>query len=381
MRFTDAEEHLHEAARARVGFSDFGDDDYIAPLRLILSLYDSEATFTPDGAVRARDLLVEVLAARLYAQQGWAARPDCLGTQIRQPLIITGIPRSGTTALHKLLSLDPQFQGLEHWLSRSPVVRPARALWDAHPLYQRALRALEDIFKDQPLLRQAHGQAAAEVDECYNLLMQSFVVSTFSTMGHVPSYDAWYFEQDETASYRRFRDNLKLIGAETPERRWLLKNPNHIFAIDALLAVFPDALIVQTHRNPVEAIPSVSSVGLAGRRYFEGAQSSAALMGARYKAQWQLAVARTMTARAEGRGTFADVIFGDFLAAPMQSVRDIYERFGLTLLPAVEKAMYQWLEMHPRGKDGEHHYRPEQFGLSAAGLRHDFREYIEAYRL
>lgn len=380
-RFSDAEHALHAEATARTGLTDFGNNAYLAPLRFLLQVYDNEAHFTPAGRERAFDLVVQSLVGRLVSEKGWRDHPECLETEIRRPLVITGIPRSGTTALHKLMFMDPQFQGLEHWLSRTPVVRPPREQWESHPLYQRSLAALDAILNDQPLLKAAHGQAVDEVDECYNLLMQSFVVGTFSSMAHAPSYDTWYYAQDETPSYRRFLDNLKLIGSQENDRRWLLKNPNHIFAIDALLNVMPDAMIVQTHRNPVEAIPSLCSTGLAGRRFYEGQDTNPFVIGARYNHHWHLAITRVMKRREREPNNFFDVRFRDFLADPLRTVRAIYQRFGLVLEPAVERDMQQWLADNPRNKLGEHRYSLEQFGLNAQDIHRQYREYIECYGL
>lgn len=380
-KFSDSEAALHAEATARTGLTDFGDDAYLGPLRLLLKTYDKEARFTPEGRERAFDLLVQSLVGRLISEKGWRDSPACLKTDIRQPLVITGIPRSGTTALHKLMFMDPQFQGLEHWLSRTPIVRPPREQWESHPLYQRALEVLDEFLTDQPMMKAAHGQAVDEVDECYNLLMQSFVVGTFSSVAHAPSYDTWYYAQDETPSYRRYVDNLKLIGYGESNKRWLVKNPNHIFAINALLNVMPDALIVQTHRNPVEAIPSLCSTGLAGRRFYEGADTNPFIIGARYNYHWHLAITRVMKKREQQPNNFFDVRFRDFLADPIAVVRAIYQRFNLSLDTAVEKIMRQWLSDNPRHKLGEHRYSLEQFGLNEQDIRRQYREYIECYGL
>ena len=379
--FAKSEEMLHATAAARAKLNHFGDPAYLAPLRRLLAAYDEEARFTAEGRERTFDLIVQTLVGRLYSQQGWREHPACLETEIHAPLVITGIPRSGTTALHKLLSLDPQFQGLQHWLSRTPIPRPPREQWPTHALYRRASAILEEIHKDQPLIKAAHGQSVDDVDECYNLLMQSFVVATFPSMAHIPSFDAWYYEQDETPSYLRFADNLKMIGQAAPEKRWLLKNPNHIFAIEALLSAFPDALIVQTHRNPVEAIPSVSSVSFAGRKFFEGSDVDPHIVGARHQRHWRVALERTFIARKQRAGQFFDVRFEDFLASPMATVRALYDRFDLHRAHNVEADMRAWLADNPRYPHGEHRYTAEQFGLSEACIRRDYQDYIEEFGL
>ena len=165
------------------------------------------------------------LTARLHTEKGWRERPDCRTIPIRRPLVITGIPRTGTTALHKLLSMDPQFQGLEHWLTETPMVRPAKETWASNPAYQASVAGLEAYFKIMPEMRKAHEMVAGEVEECLEVLRQSFLTNRFGAGIYLPSYDDWFFRQDERESYRRYADVLRLIGADEPEKRWLLKNP------------------------------------------------------------------------------------------------------------------------------------------------------------
>ena len=129
LRFTDLEDEVHETASRHTGLRDFGAPDYRPGLRVLLEALDTDPRLTPTGWKFAYGTVLGTLMARLYTQRGWSERPDALATEIRRPLVITGIPRTGTTALHKLLSVDPQFQGLEHWLTETPMVRPPRASW------------------------------------------------------------------------------------------------------------------------------------------------------------------------------------------------------------------------------------------------------------
>jgi hypothetical protein len=378
----EIEGRLRADAQKLTGLSDFGEPEYPEALPRLLAAFADEARFTPVGRERAYNFLLDTLMARLHSQEGWKRNPQVLRTELRRPVVITGIPRSGTTALHKLMSLDPQFQGLEHWLSRTPTVRPPRSEWHSHPLYRRAAASLDEMLTDQPVIKSAHGQAVDQVDECYNLLTQSFTVLTFGSVADIRSYDDWYEAQDETASYARYRDNLRLIGANEADKRWLVKNPNHIFAVDSLLAVFPDALIVQTHRNPIEALASVCSLTLAGRRFYEGANALPEAVGRRNAGHWELAVERAQQAK-ERRGgrDWLDVPFKDFVAAPLNIIRSIYERFSLPLTAQVETSMQQWLADNPRNKHGVHRYYLEEFGLEEADVRRRYRHYIDANRL
>ncbi|MBV8854558.1 MAG: sulfotransferase, partial [Sinobacteraceae bacterium] len=265
-RFSELQDELHASATRITGLADFGvARDYLPGLQQLLRAFDTDCRFSAGGRQFAYGTVLGTLIARLYTQEGWKRQPQYRQIAISRPLVITGVPRTGTTALHKLLSMDTQFQGLEHWLSETPMVRPPRASWPQLPEYRASVAALEAFFKLMPEMRKAHDIVADEVDECLEVLRQSFVTNRFASGIHVPSYDRWFLEQDERGSYRHYADVLRLIGAAEPDKRWLLKNPGHIAQAAALFEIFPDACVVQTHRDPVKALPSLCSTLLMSR--------------------------------------------------------------------------------------------------------------------
>ena len=240
-KFADAEEMLHQAAVAQVGLDDFGEKDYLTGLRVLLKSIDSDLELSEAGRERVFATVLRALSGRLYSQKGWAEHPECLRTEIRAPLVIVGLPRTGTTTLQKLMSLDPQFQGLEYWLAPNPMVRPPREEWESNPLYRSAAAALEAADREDPMSRLIHDVVAGEPDECLYMMLQRFVHNTFGASLGTPGYDEWWMAQDETPNYYRHRDNLKLIGFNEPDKRWLLRNISHLLYLDSLLEVFPDA--------------------------------------------------------------------------------------------------------------------------------------------
>lgn len=378
--FVELEEELHRDAARQTALSDFGNPDYRTGLKVLLAALDSDPALTDIGYQFAYGMVLSTLTARLRTQQGWAARPDCFEQPIRRPLVITGIPRTGTTALHKLLSMDAQFQGLERWLTEAPMVRPPRACWAAHPAFQESVAGLEAYFKLMPEMRTAHDMVADEVDECLEVLRQSFVSNRFAAAVFVPSYDRWLFAQDERDSYRRYADVLRLIGADEQGRRWLLKNPGHIARIDALLEVFPDACIVQTHREPLKAIPSLCSTLHMARRMFEGDAARPEVLGPRECTYWQRAVERTERMRQSRPAQFYDVDHRKFHADPLGTVRAIYDYFGLTLAANSEQLMRQWIARNPTAAHGTHQYEVGGYGVTEERIRNDFAAYRERHR-
>jgi hypothetical protein len=317
--------------------------------------------------------------ARLHTQRGWQEHAAALRQRIEKPIVITGIPRTGTTALHKLLSMDPQFQALERWLTETPMVRPPRQSWDGLPAYRASVTNLEAFFAAMPEMRKAHDMVADEPDECLEVLRQSFVSNRMASSAHVPSYDRWFLQQSERDSYVRYADVLRLIGAREPDKRWLLKNPGHLAQIDALFDVLPDACVIQTHRDPVKALPSLCSTLYMSHRMFEGEATRADVIGPRECDYWAEALRRTQAARHGRSRQFFDVDHRDFVADPMTVVRSIYAYFDLSLSGDAELKMQRWIAAPTTSRHGEHRYRPEDFGLSEAALQEQFADYCSSY--
>lgn len=381
VKFADAEENLHETAVAQVGFEDFGEQDYLAGLRVLLRAIDTDLELNATGRKRVFATVLRALRGRLYSQKGWAGRPECLRTQIRAPLVIVGLPRTGTTTLQKLMSLDQQFQGLEYWLAPNPTIRPPRVEWENNPNYRNAVASLEAADREDPMSRLIHDVVAGEPDECFHMMLQRFVHNTFGASLGTPSYDEWWMTQDETPNYYRHRDNLKLIGFNEPHKRWLLRNISHLLYLDSLLEVFPDANIILAHRDPVAVLPSVCSLIMIGRRAILGPAADAQQCGRREFELWKIGIERGLRVRDLHPDRFLDVYFRDLVEDTMGTVRGIYQHFGLKLDEAAEQRMQAWLDAHSHTRPGFHKYTPEQYGLSAHEIRRKYADYIERYRL
>lgn len=354
---------LHEAAVVASGLDDFGTADYLDALGALL-----DAAGERSRPVLAA-MVVRQLESRLASQAGWKQRPDCLARELTAPLVIVGIPRTGTTALHKVLSMDEQFQVLENWLIAAPMPRPPRHEWPSYPGYHAGAQ-IAAAMSDE--LKAAHFTEPHEADECVVLMAQSFVSNMFGSTLPLPDYDEWLLTQDTTPSFRRYADNLRLVGADDPDRTWLLKNPSHLLALDSLLEVFPDARIVHTHRDPAEAIPSVCSVLRIIRSTMLGDSVDLHAIGTRELSIWSTAARRACDIRERRPESFFDVDYRDLLAEPMGVVSAIYGNFGITLSAGAESAMRDWLRDNRQGKHGIHEYQAEDFGLDPTTIREAF---------
>jgi len=373
--FVGRAETLLAQATAQTGLSDFGDPNFRDGYDRFLASLDAASRLTEDGCTATEAQIGLLLRCRLSTVAGWKARPDCLQRPVVAPLIITGIVRSGTTALHRLLSIDPRFQGFEHWLVRAPKPRPPLADWPDDPAYRAAGVALDQMIAAAPEMLNDHMMTVDAVEESIFLLAPSFANNMFPSQWTIPDYDAWYRGIDERPCYRWLADTLRLIGVDTPDRRWLLKNPTDLHAIDAVLEIFPDAKIILTHRDPVQAIPSIANLLLSVRGMFEGDRADPRQLIDREADFWAEALRRTEAAKVRRPESFIDIEFGDFVRDQMGAVDAIYRHFGMVLASDVEVEMRSWLAAHPRRPGVLQRHLPEEFGSSAVALAERFADY------
>jgi len=289
------------------------------------------------------------------------------------------MPRTGTTALHRLLSLDPQFQSLPYWLGRSPCIRPPRSQWHSNRDFKEAQAELAELYRVNPSLRRIHAADSGEADECRLLLCQDFLHDWLVSIADVPSYDRFVQRADPRHAYVRYADNLRVIGLNDLRRRWLLKDPAHIFHLETLCATFPDARIIQTHRDPSIAVGSLCSLVVAGREVF-GTAVDKRKIGQSIVATQAAAMRRMLEARHRLSNQFVDVHFADLVDDPMRVIDGIYRQLGLELREDVMLQMRHWLAEHRRDREGTHRYSLQEFSLQPDSVRAAFARYMEHYR-
>ena len=214
-------DELCAQASAACGLHDFG-SGFEEALGVLRAAIVEDIALSADNVPRIAGPIVALLVSRAYSEAGWKRHPRCLAQTIRAPLVVTGLPRTGTTALHKLMAVDQRFQGLQTWLLDSPMPRPPRETWTDYPAFHRTAATLEARFKAAPKKRAAHNMAAEEVDECCLVLRQGFVSNLWTVGWSAATYDAWWQCQSEESSYRHYYRCLQLIGSTEPDKRWLL---------------------------------------------------------------------------------------------------------------------------------------------------------------
>lgn len=383
-RFRDAGDQLHELVARELGCDDFGPADYRSGLDMLLHSMDYDPCFTARGREIAWAQVLGVLRSRAAAYRSMREHPHYADTPIVSPVVITGIPRTGTTALHKLMALDPRFQGLQTWLLAAPRPRPPRTTWENYPEFQRTAARLARRHADAPVKHTAHAMAAEEVDECCLMLWQSFVSNLWTAGWSAASYDAWWQTQTEAPAYAHYKRCVQLIGCGEPDRRWLLKNPGHIDNLDLLLAIFPDARIIQMHRDPAKAIPSLVSLLMAGHDAMETGrrEQRGQIMIRRETAKWARALVRADQVRSRHPDQVLDVIQRDLHRDPLRVIERIYAFIGMDLPDPVAAAM----RVHAQGGQdgaahGEHRYAIADYGIRTEAVRAAFGDYAERFGL
>jgi hypothetical protein len=360
---------LHAEASRQTGLDDFGDPAYRTALEVLLDSFVREAGLTEEGVERTRGMLTTVLATRLRLVQARKDAPAAADAVIRRPVFVTGLPRTGTTALHRLLCVDPRTQGLEHWLSEDPQPRPPRESWDSHPGHRRTAEELAARNAASPEMKGMHFMAADMVEECWRAERLSFLSIAFQNTAHLPTYASWLAQQDLRPAYAAHRQMLQVIGLGDPDRRWVLKSPSHLFGLDALMATYPDALVIQTHRDPRTIVASVSSLNhhaSAGTStVFDAETVGRDLLDLWARGARTFADAR----RRHDPQQFADVAYEDFVADAPGVVASLYDSFGLEFDDDLRAAV---TASHEASRTSErrpvHRYALSDFGLTEADV-------------
>ncbi len=374
--------YLMNAARHQTGLDDFGDAPLVEPLGVLCRSLEDELEFHALGKSYLRKQLLALLSTRLRLTDLWKRRPEILEQPIERPLIIIGLPRSGTTILHRLLARDPMLRAAPFWELSMPLPlgdpeSPAPEPDPRIPLVQAGLDTLSTMAPD---LAQMHEIQVDEPDEDISLLIYGFSSLQFEWSYMVPGYSRYYRDTDQTEGYRMFKRVLQTMQWLRGGRRWALKAPQHLEQLGPLLAVFPDATLVQTHRDPVVAIVPLASLTAYGvRRYFDHPDPHA--IGGNIANIVERLLCAGVAGRQQYGGRFVDIPFADLVADPIGCVRRIYAASGDVLTEDAEARMLVWIADNRQEKHGRHDYAAEDFGLDIEQLRSRLKFYQERFEV
>jgi hypothetical protein len=375
-------EGILDAARRRTGLDDFGDHDVSEPLDRLLASLEGENPLTPLGRVLIHSDFTRLACARLRVVAVLKAHPEILREEVSRPIFVLGLPRTGSTLLHRLLVQDPAARAPRIWEMMDPVAAGPDA--DRDQRLRQSDRSLTFYTRYlAPGVQSIHPLEADAPEECRFLLMNTFRTLAFSQYGLIPAYQRWLVEQGAGHTrlvYEQYRRQLQLLQWRFPPRRWVLKCPLHAFALEAVLALFPDACVVQTHRRLAEVLPSYCNLRLVGNSVFADDIDRGRLAVEAVEHATRL-LRPALAVRTAHPGRVHDVSYRELVSDPVGTVRGIYERFGMTLSATAEQAMRAWLAANPQGKHGRHRYSLEQFGLDRDAIDRVFPDYPECFGL
>jgi len=363
----DAEDLMRQAAK-KTGLSDFGDEAFIPGLQILVESLNEEARLSTIGRIGAKDMLLTCLSNRLRIIDYRKERPEVAQQMIERPLFVIGLPRTGTTVFHELLAQDPNHRWPITYEVADPFP-PARAeSFLSDPRIPAVSKNLDQVETLAPGFRAIHPIGATMAQECIVLTSSQFMSEQFGVMYYVPSYNAWLRAQNGADAYRWHRMFLQHLQVDYSRPRWVLKSPGHLPFIQALVDEYPNAAIVQTHRDPMQVIASLASFACSLHSAFSDhvdPLETAAQETEHYAAMLQAGMEqRKQIESEEGPGRFFDVRFEDIVARPLEVMEELYAHFGFEWSADVRDRMHDYLENHPREKHGKHAYTLEQFGLS-----------------
>jgi hypothetical protein len=372
---------LVAAGRRRAGGHEFEDMAFSEGLHRLTRALATEARLNLLGRIAAREAIVGHLANRLWLEADRRRFPGIATQEIRQPIVITGLPRSGSTLLHSLLAQDPANRVPLTWEMLSPSPPPERATYERDARIATTERQLRWFHRLVPEFRRIHQVGARLPEECTVILSHSFLSSQFCSMYTVPSYQSWVREQDLRPAYELHRRFLQQLQWRCAGTRWILKAPAHLPALRELGAVYPDVRVIMTHREPLEVLASEASLHTVLRQTFSDGVDPAQV--GREVTELTADEIRVGLAARDGACVppeqFFDVRYRDLVKDPMGTVRTIYDRFAMSLTSTAEARMQQYLAETPKDKHGAHEYSLAQFGLDPEEERTRYRAYRERF--
>jgi Sulfotransferase family len=376
-----AERALEQAAE-QTGLADLGDDSWKEGLDRLVDSLRTEAALNELGAALVGGELAGYLGDRMRLVAYRKAHPEIAGVDVVPPIVIVGQGRTGTTILHQLLAQDPATRVPLTWEIDHPVPPPEAATYDTDPRIAEVEATLAGVDMVLPGFKSMHPMGAQLPQECVRITASDFRSMIFPTQYRVPSYARWLLDEaDMRPAYRWHRMFLEHLQSRAPATRWVLKSPGHVWALDALTGEYPNALLVQTHRDPLRIIASLASL-VARLRSLASDDTSIPDAAADFADNILAGLDRSVTAREDGTvpaDRVVDVQFRAFMADPFATIHTIYERLGLELEPDAEKRMRAFLGDNPQDKHGTHSYTFADTELDERKLRAQAKRYQDYF--
>ncbi len=365
-----------EDARRQAGLDDFGPDYFLEPMAKLLDSIRKDARLHEAGIALQRGRMVNGLVARLRMFDAIKKHPEIADEKVEVAAVIAGLPRTGSTMFHRMLSRASGFTAIRWWETQNYAPFPGEER--GKPIARR--QAGEKIMEGyvQAGLMSIHPFAIDEPDEEIIIMDQFYVGTMPESAMYVPSYAEWLSTYDTSKAYGDLITVLKFLQWQDVTRkgkRWVLKTPGHLSMVNQMLKAFPNAVLIMTHRDPVSTVPSYCSMCDSIVK-MSTSEIDSVTFGRFTEKRWAGFLKQFTEARSKfAENRFIDVQYENLTAAPLGEARRVLERLGVAMTPEIEAAMQEWLVENAREKRAAHHYTLEQFGLDKDELEKDFAAY------
>ena len=375
------EDVILATAKRRSGMQEFDDYDFWPAFREILRHVEA-APLTHFGRINAQQGLIKGITNRLEINAYLKNHPEVLDYPLKRPIFILGFPRTGTTLIQNLMGLSPGRRTMQLWELISPVPVHADPRRDEARRIRGAQALLTMAYLIAPEMKYVHQIGATTAEECWPLFFNTFSVMNYDLQANLRAYGDWLMTTDMVPPYRDYRTQLQILAQRSPEDSLILKCPEHLWFLDSLLEVFPDACIVWTHRDPLASIASYCSLISLNHRMLFGRIDQHAI-GANITDRFQIGVERAMAARErhQNEAQFFDVDFVDLVTNPTDMVRQIHAHFNLPYADTMDTDVQTWLNNDRADKKGRHRYSASVYGLDAEHIDKKYASYVERFQI
>jgi hypothetical protein len=373
---------LLSAARRNTGLAEFGGDEFREPLARLVDSLEREAHLSLLGRLVARGDLLRTLENRLRLVDLFGKHPEIAEQPVERPIFVVGPPRSGTTIFHDLLAMDPGNRVPLTWETCYPLPPPEAATLGSDPRIAQVQADLDRVDRLLPEFKKMHPMGAERPQECVAITSHDLASMIYQTQFDVASYDRWVQDHDMKSALIWHRRFLQVLQWKAPGDRWALKSPQHLWHLQHVHREYPDARFVQTHRDPVRVLVSISSL-VATLRRLASDDVSLTRVAHYYARALAKGYDNTVAYRRSGMlpgSQVVDLYYQDFIRDPVGTVRRAYQHFGLELSDAAASAMHSFLDDNPADKHGKHLYRFADIGMDEARVRsmfHGYQSYFE----